>query len=202
MTTTDEREDGPVDERVDVQVDTQVDTQVQEHDAQGAPAPDGPVDVAAELEAAGSVEEAFDRVRERLHAEEARLAAELERNDREARAVVDATVAAVKDDLATQADRVRAAIAEQREAVVEEAGRMSAELDAQADAAAHSIDDAADGEAPATDDAVDGGGVEHATTGGDDEPTGTEVTVEDGEVTEVRTEDGDADAAPDADRRA
>ncbi|MFS0705300.1 hypothetical protein AB6N23_12320 [Cellulomonas sp. 179-A 9B4 NHS] len=198
MTTTDEREDGPVDERVDVQVDTQV----QEHDAQDAPAPDGPVDVAAELEAAGSVEEAFDRVRERLHAEEARLAAELERNDREARAVVDATVAAVKDDLATQADRVRAAIAEQREAVVEEAGRMSAELDAQADAEAHATDGAVDGEARATDDAVDGGGVEHATTGGDDEPTGTEVTVEDGEVTEVRTEDGDADAAPDADRRA
>ncbi|QGQ18066.1 hypothetical protein GC089_00760 [Cellulomonas sp. JZ18] len=183
---TDEHEDGPVDE--------QVDTQVQEHE--GGQVPDGGTAVVAD-EGAQTVEEAFDRVRASLHAEEARLAAELERTEAEARAAVDAAVTAVKEDLATQAERVRAAIAEQRDAVVAEGERVSAELDAQAEA------DVPDGDVPldpGRGEPVPGahGDVEResAAGAGGDGPVGTEVGVEDGEVTRVQPEPGH-DEVPD-----
>lgn len=61
-----------------------------------------------------SVDE-FERVRAALRAEEHALAEELDRIDADAKEVVDVTAQYVRDQLATQAQRIRAAIAQQRE---------------------------------------------------------------------------------------
>ena len=63
------------------------------------------------------VDEEFERVRTALRTEEQALARELDQIDAEARATVDASVEHVRAQLATQADRIREAIAQQREEV-------------------------------------------------------------------------------------
>lgn len=61
-----------------------------------------------------SVENEFDRVRMALRAEEEQLARELERIDAAARASVEAAAEHARTELATQADRIREAIAQHR----------------------------------------------------------------------------------------
>ncbi|MCC2336130.1 hypothetical protein [Cellulomonas wangsupingiae] len=79
------------------------------------------------------VDEEFERVRRSLRTEEQALAQEFERIDAEARAAVDASVEHVRTELATQADRIREAIAQQRD-----------ELEARSEALRHDVEDAPD----------------------------------------------------------
>lgn len=75
------------------------------------------------------VDEEFERVRTVLHAEEQAMAQEFARIEAEARATVDASVDHVRTELATQADRIREAIAQQRAEVEAENERLRAEAD-------------------------------------------------------------------------
>ena len=75
------------------------------------------------------VDEEFDRVRTTLRAEEQALAREFDRIDAEARATIDASVEHVRTELATQADRIREAIAQQRAEVEARAAESAQELE-------------------------------------------------------------------------
>ncbi|MBF0688463.1 MAG: hypothetical protein IR158_11960 [Cellulomonas sp.] len=75
------------------------------------------------------VDEEFERVRTALRVEEQALAREFEQIDQEARAAVDASVAQVREQLATQADRIREAIAQQREEVAAHSEELRAEVE-------------------------------------------------------------------------
>ena len=125
-----------------------------------------------------SVDQEFERVRTALRAEEHALAREFERIDAEARAAVDASVQHVRTELATQADRIREAIAREH---VEAAARQEELIASVAEAA------------PVTDDehATD----EHTADGQADEDTDDErhVVAVDGEVVDGKAVAEDAD---------
>ena len=117
------------------------------------------------------VDEEFERVRTALRTEEQALARELDQIDAEARATVDASVEHVRAQLATQADRIREAIAQQREEVEarqeefrDEDAEWTEALDAGAglDAGTDEPEHTGDGGAEHTDD----GGAEHTDDGG------------------------------------
>ena len=126
------------------------------------------------------VDEEFERVRTALRTEEQALARELDQIDAEARATVDASVEHVRAQLATQADRIREAIAQQREEVEarqEELRDDEAEWTAADDAGADGgleADDAVDGDATEPDaptttvEQPDGTDVQQVTTGTDE----------------------------------
>lgn len=140
------------------------------------------------------VDEEFERVRTALRAEEAQLARELDQIDAEARATVDASVEHVRTQLATQADRIREAIAQQRQEVEarqeelrEDEAEWTGELEGEAlaaDGESADVDGAtADGEVVVEDlDGADDG------TLVDDEPVAVEDDVQ--PTTSVEQPDG------------
>ncbi|MBO3089456.1 hypothetical protein [Cellulomonas dongxiuzhuiae] len=77
------------------------------------------------------VDEDFERVRTSLRLEEQALAREFDQIDAEARATVDASVEHVRTQLATQADRIREAIAQQRAEVETRSRELREEVEAQ-----------------------------------------------------------------------
>ncbi|SFJ64834.1 hypothetical protein [Cellulomonas sp. KH9] len=101
------------------------------------------------------VDEEFERVRTALRTEEQALAQEFERIDAEARATIDASVEHVRTELATQADRIREAIAQQRAEVEARTEELSEEL---TEAAAQSAPDG--GAVPHDEDVADDEGVD------------------------------------------
>lgn len=111
-----------------------------------------------------SVDQEFERVRTALRAEEHALAREFERIDAEARAAVDASVQHVRTELATQADRIREAIAQEHAAA---AARQEELIASVADSA------------PATDDTGDGVDDERQVVAVDGEVVDGHVVAED-----------------------
>lgn len=134
------------------------------------------------------VDQEFERVRTSLRTEEQALAREFEQIDADARAAVDASVQQVRTELATQADRIREAIAQQREEVEARSQELLDELET-----AEPSDGGEDGSADdgtSTDDDVshaagevdqpDGTGIEQVSPA-DDEPGETIGDVERGD---------------------
>ena len=128
------------------------------------------------------VDEEFERVRTALRTEEQALARELDQIDAEARATVDASVEHVRTQLATQADRIREAIAQQREEVEarqeelrDDEAEWTAADDAGADGGLEAADDAdADGGLASDDDATDATEPDAPTTTVEQVTTGTD----------------------------
>jgi len=132
------------------------------------------------------VDEDFERVRTALRTEEQALAQEFERIDAQARATVDASVEHVRAELATQADRIREAIAQQRHDVEAHSEQLRQEVEGleptgeDAEATGEDAEATAEGTGPTGDavvPAVDGDpthadqtedtGVEHTVPAGD-----------------------------------